>query len=313
MTFKGRSFLTLKDFNPAEIQYLLDLSLKVKKDARRGKVHQRFRGQNLAMVFEKLSTRTRCAFETAFGEEGGHCVFLGRQDIHLGKKESVEDTARVLGGMFSAIAFRGYEQSMVEALARWSGIPVINGLTDTYHPTQILADLMTVQEVFGSLKGRKIAFVGDGNNNVATSLLIGSALMGLDCTIVAPAGYQPPASLLGELSPFSTQSGATLKITADREQGVQGCDAIYTDVWVSMGQEEDSTRRLADLRPYAVTPELMAGTGKPQTIFLHCLPAVKDQEVSTAVIEGPASRVWQEAENRKHTIKAVLLAVLGRD
>jgi len=307
---KGRSLLTLKDYSPEEIRFLLDLSHELKRQRRTGAVTQLFLGRTLALLFEKRSTRTRCAFETAFGEEGGHPVFLSSQDIQLGAKESIEDTARVLGRMFDAIQFRGFEQKMVEKLAEYSGVPVYNGLTDLYHPTQALADLMTVEEVFGTAKGRKVVFVGDGRNNVARSLLIICAKMGTDYTVVAPASLQPDKETLQLCGGYAEASGSSISVTDDIPKGVKDADVIYTDVWVSMGEEEKSKERLEMLKPYQVSEDMMALTGKRETIFMHCLPAVKGNEVSFEVIESAASRVWDEAENRKHTIKAVMLATI---
>jgi ornithine carbamoyltransferase len=307
---KGRSLLTLKDYSPEEIAFLLDLAHEVKRERRAGNVSQRFLGKTLALLFEKRSTRTRCAFETAFGEEGGYPVFLSADDIQLGAKESIEDTARVLGRMFDAIQFRGFKQEMVEALARYSGVPVYNGLTDLYHPTQILADLMTVQEVFGALKGVKVVFVGDGRNNVARSLLIGCSKMGVDYTVVAPSTLQPDEQTVSLCREYARGSGSRLSFASEVGKGVKGADVVYTDVWVSMGEEAKAKERLEILRPYQVNEALMAQTGKAGTIFMHCLPAVKGNEVSYEVIEGPASRVWDESENRKHTIKAIMLATI---
>lgn len=307
---KGRSLLTLKELSSEEIRFLLDLSIQVKAERRSGNVHQRFLGKTVALLFEKRSTRTRCAFETAFGEEGGHPVFLSSADIQLGAKESVEDTARVLGRMFDGIQFRGFQQDTVDTLARYSGVPVWNGLTDLYHPTQILADLMTLEEACGRLKGTKMAFAGDGRNNVARTLLVGCAKMGVDFTIVAPASLHPEEEIVKQCREWAQASGCRLEITADISKGVRGADAIYTDVWVSMGEEAKSQERLALLKPYQVNQEMMKATGKAEAIFLHCLPAVKGNEVSVEVIEGPASRVWDQSENRKHTIKALMLATL---
>jgi len=307
---KGRSLLTLKDYSPEEIVFLLELSRQVKRERRAGNLTQRFLGKTLALLFEKRSTRTRCAFETAFGEEGGYPVFLSSADIQLGAKESIEDTARVLGRMFDAIQFRGFKQEMVEALAEYSGVPVYNGLTDLYHPTQILADLMTVQEVFGRLKGIKLVYVGDGRNNVARSLLIGCTKLGTNYTVVAPENLQPDEQIVALCREFAEQSGSKIQLTADVAEGVKDADVLYTDVWVSMGEEEKSKERLERLRPYQVNEKMMAATGKRDTIFMHCLPAVKGNEVAFEVIESPASKVWDEAENRKHTIKAVMLATI---
>jgi ornithine carbamoyltransferase len=307
---KGRSLLTLKDYSPEEMTFLLELSHQVKQERRAGNLTRRFLGKTLALLFEKRSTRTRCAFETAFGEEGGHPVFLSSADIQLGAKESIEDTARVLGRMFDAIQFRGFKQEMVEALAEYSGVPVYNGLTDLYHPTQILADLMTVQEVFGQLKGIKLVYVGDGRNNVARSLFIGCTKLGANYTVVAPKDLQPDEQTVKLCQEYAKQSGSQIELTADVAKGVKDADVLYTDVWVSMGEEEKSKERLDLLRPYQVNEKMMAATGNRNTIFMHCLPAVKGNEVSFEVIESPASKVWDEAENRKHTIKAVMLATI---
>ena len=306
---KGRSLLTLKDYSPEEIGFILDVSREVKRERRAGNVSQRFLGKTLALLFEKRSTRTRCAFETAFGEEGGYPVFLSKDDIQLGAKETIEDTARVLGRMFDAIQFRGFKHESVEKLAEYSGVPVYNGLTDKYHPTQILADLMTVEEEFGGLSGVKLVFVGDGRNNVANSLLIGCAKMGMDFTVVAPKELYPSDELVNYARDEASKSGGSIVVTSDLS-GVEGADVIYTDVWVSMGEEEKQRERYEMLKPFQVNEELMKMTGKRETIFMHCLPAVKGNEVSFDVIEGPQSRVWDEAENRKHTIKAIMLLTI---
>jgi len=310
---KGRSLLTLKDWSPAEVRFVLDLSRRVKKERKAGKRPQRFQGSTLALLFEKRSTRTRCAFETAFGEEGGHPVFLSTADIHLGTKEALEDTARVLGRMFDAIEFRGFKQSTVEALAKWSGVPVYNGLTDQWHPTQVLADLMTLEEELGSPAGRKLVFVGDGRNNVAHTLLVGCAQLGVHVTVAAPASLQPAPEVVAWARKMGEQTGAQVSAVTDAAAAVRGADAVYTDVWVSMGEEEKSAERISLLSPYQVTDALMEQTGNPKAIFLHCLPAVKGKEVTESVIEGPRSRVWDQAENRKHTIKAMMLATLGAE
>jgi ornithine carbamoyltransferase len=310
VNLKGRSLLTLKDWSPAEVRHVLDLSHRVKKERKSGKRSLRFQGSTLALLFEKRSTRTRCAFETAFGEEGGHPVFLSTADIHLGTKEALEDTARVLGRMFDAIQFRGFTQATVESLAKWSGVPVYNGLTDQWHPTQVLADLMTLEEAFGTLKGRRLVFVGDGRNNMAHTLLVGCSQLGVHVTVAAPAALQPDAAVVDWARGMASETGSTVSVTGDAAAAVKGADAVYTDVWVSMGEEEKSADRIAHLTPYQVNDALMEKTGNPDAIFLHCLPAVKGKEVTEAVIEGPRSRVWDEAENRKHTIKAMMLATL---
>ena len=307
---KGRSLLTWLDFEAADIRYLLELSKTVKNESHKGEARMRFAGKTLALIFEKRSTRTRCAFETAFGEEGGHPVFLSIQDIQLGSKESIEDTARVLGRMFSAIQFRGFKQSTVETLAKYSGVPVYNGLTDDYHPTQVLADIMTLEECFGSSKGKKLCFVGDGRNNVARSLLVICSKLGIDFTIITPAILNPDWTLVEKCTPLSAASGSKIRIT-DKTDEVEGAHALYTDVWASMGEEDKKEERVKLLQPYQVNKALMEKTGRKDTVFLHCLPAVKGEEVTMQVIEGPQSRVWDEAENRKHTIKAIMLATMG--
>ena len=308
--FKGRSLLTWLDYEADDIRYLLELSKTVKAQSHKGEVHQRFTGKTLALLFEKRSTRTRCAFETAFGEEGGHPVFLSSQDIQLGGKESLEDTARVLGRMFSAIEFRGFKQTTVETLAKYSGVPVYNGLTDDYHPTQALADVMTLEESFGHSKGRKLCYVGDGRNNVASSLLIICSKLGINFTIITPAKLNPDWNLIEKCAPLSAESGAKIKVS-DSLDDVEGADALYTDVWASMGEEGKKAERVKLLAPYQVNQALMDKTGRKEVIFLHCLPAVKGEEVTFDVIEGNQSRVWDQAENRKHTIKAIMLATLG--
>ena len=312
----GRSLLTLLDFSPEEIQYLLDLSNKVKAEAKLairggGKVLRRFEGLTLALLFEKRSTRTRCAFETAFGEEGGHPVFLSTTDIQLGGKESLEDTARVLGRMFSAIQFRGFKQETAETLAKYSQVPVYNGLTDLYHPTQALADILTMTESFGEIKGRKLCYVGDGRNNVARSLMVICSKLGVHFTIITPDELMPDDELCKKCCALASQSGAIITVTPEIS-AVKDADAIYTDVWVSMGEEDKKEERIRLLSPYQVNQALMDKTGKKDSIFLHCLPAVRGEEVTAGVIDGPQSRAWDQAENRKHTIKAVMLATLTK-
>ena len=306
---RGRSLLTWLDYSAEEIRYLLDLSKQVKAESNSGKVFQRFTGKTLALLFEKRSTRTRCAFETAFGEEGGHPVFLSTVDIQLGAKEAVEDTARVLGRMFSAIQFRGFKQETVEILAQYSGVPVYNGLTDSFHPTQALADIMTLEESFGPAAGKTLCFAGDGRNNVARSLMVICARLGIHFTVITPPELNPAAALREQCAPLAAASGANITVTADTG-AVAGADAVYTDVWTSMGEEDKKAERVRLLSPYQVNEALMKKTGRADSIFLHCLPAVKGEEVTPDVIDGPQSRAWDEAENRKHTIKAVMLATL---
>lgn len=310
--FKGRSLLNWIDWTPSEILTLLDIARRVKNEARKGEVHQRFVGKTIALIFEKRSTRTRASFETAFGEEGGHPVFMSTADIQLGGKESVEDTARVLGRMFSAIEFRGFKQEHVEALARYSGVPVINGLTDTFHPTQALADMMTLMESFETVKGRTLCFCGDGRNNVARSLMLICAKLGVNFCVWCPNELSPAQDIVDICRPFAEASGAKIRISDDKSI-VKNADCLYTDVWVSMGEERDKAlvdKRKSLLSPFCVTSELLASTGKSDTIFMHCLPRVGGQEVTDEVFLGSASRVWDEAENRKHTIKAVMLGVI---
>ncbi|MDD7459357.1 MAG: ornithine carbamoyltransferase [Treponema sp.] len=307
--FKGRSLLNWIDWTPEEISQILDYAFLVKKQSHKGEVHQRFLGKTIALIFEKRSTRTRSSFETAFGEEGGHPVFMSTADIQLGEKESVKDTARVLGRMFSAIEFRGFKQSHVEELAKYSGIPVINGLTDEFHPTQVLADIMTLKEQFGYLKGLTLCFCGDGRNNMARSLMLICSKFGINFSVFAPKELSPDEEIIKICTPFAEKSGAKITIS-DEISVVKNADALYTDVWVSMGEEALKEERMKLLRPYQVNKELMAATGKPNTIFLHCLPAVKEQEVTEEVFESDASKVWDEAENRKHTIKAIMLALV---
>ena len=308
---KGKSLLTLRDFTADEIFKLLALAKTVKQQRRDREIHQRFVGKTLALLFEKRSTRTRCAFETAFGEEGGHPVFLSTQDVHLGEKESLEDTARVLGRMFDCIQFRGFEQRTAEVLAEYSGVPVYNGLTDSYHPTQALADLLTLQESCGELAGITICYVGDGRNNVAVSLVISCAKMGVNLTIASPPELMPSQELLTDARGWAKETGARIRVEESASAAVRGADALYTDVWTSMGEEDQAERRKALLAPYQVNDALMKATGNPNTVFLHCLPAVKGQEVTQEVIDGPRSWAWDQAENRKHTIKALMLATLG--
>lgn len=307
--FKGRSLLNWIDWTPQEINTLLDIGFQVKAEAHRGEIHQRFLGKTIALIFEKRSTRTRSAFETAFGEEGGHPVFMSLEDIQLGGKESVKDTARVLGRMFSAVEFRGFRQQHVEELAEYAGIPVINGLTDAFHPTQVLADLMTLKEQFGSFKGLKLVFCGDGRNNVARSLMLVSAKFGIDFSVFCPKELRPDDEIRTICQSFAAESGARIEI-GDTADIVKNADCFYTDVWVSMGEEALQSERIKLLSPFQVNRKLMDAAGKSGAVFMHCLPAVKGQEVTEEVFESAASRVWEQAENRKHSIKAILLAVI---
>jgi ornithine carbamoyltransferase len=311
MNLKGRSFLTLKDFTPDEITYLIDLAEELKANKKLGITGERLKGKNIALIFEKPSTRTRCAFTVACIDEGGHPEYLGKDDIQLGHKESIEDTARVLGRMFDGIEFRGFKHETVEKLAYYSGVPVWNGLTDSYHPTQILADFLTLKEQFGKLSGLHLVYVGDGRNNMANSLMIGSSKLGVHFTILAPKALWPEDNLVSTCQTYAQQSGGTITIS-DNLDVVKDADAIYTDVWCSMGEEALAAERVAMLKPYQVNQQLMDKTGKPETIFLHCLPAVKGNEITEDVFEKHADVIFDEAENRMHTIKAVMVATLGK-
>ena len=309
VNLKGRSLLTLKDLSTEEILYLLDLSDELKAKKKQGILGTSLKGKNIALIFEKASTRTRCAFTVAAVDEGAHPEYLGKNDIQLGYKESVEDTARVLGRLFDGIQFRGFKQEHVELLAQYAGVPVWNGLTDDYHPTQVLADMMTIREHLGKLEGLKFVYIGDGRNNVSNTLMIGCKKLGVHCTIVTPDSLQPEQGLLDYLATIPTN--AVVEVTSKLE-GVVGADVIYTDVWVSMGEEEKAKERVEMLKPYQVNASLMALTGKKETLFMHCLPAVKGNEVTEEVFESLQSVVFDEAENRMHTIKAVMVATLGQ-
>lgn len=310
MNLKGRSFLTLKDFTKEEITYLLELAADLKAKKKKGITGQCLKGKNIALIFEKPSTRTRCAFTVACVDEGAHPEYLGKDDIQLGHKESVEDTARVLGRMFDGIEFRGFHQETVEKLAKYSNVPVWNGLTDLYHPTQILADFLTMQERFGVLQGKHLVYVGDGRNNMANSLMIGSSKLGIHFTILAPKMLWPKEDLVSLCKNYAKSSGSQLTLE-DEIDAVKEADAIYTDVWCSMGEEEKAAERVALLKPYQVNADLMKRVGKEKAIFLHCLPAVKGNEVTEEIFEQHADVVFEEAENRMHTIKAVMVATLS--
>ena len=310
MNLKGRSFLTLKDFTAEEIEYLVDLAADLKAKKKQGITGNSLKGKNIALIFEKPSTRTRCSFTIGCVDEGGHPEYLGHEDIQLGHKESVKDTARVLGRMFDGIEFRGFSQKTVEDLAKYSGVPVWNGLTDEYHPTQILADFLTMKEHFGYLKGLNFVYLGDGRNNMANSLMIGSTKVGVNFTICAPKELWPTDELVELCKGYAAESGSSITLT-DSTEDVVGADVLYTDVWCSMGEEDKAAERIALLTPYQINSELMAKTGKKETVFMHCLPAVKEKEVTEEVFESPQSLVFDEAENRMHTIKAVMVATLG--
>jgi ornithine carbamoyltransferase len=324
---KGRNLLTLKDYTKEEINYLLTLASDLKAKKRAGIKGNTLEGKNIALIFEKPSTRTRCAFAVAAKDEGAMPEYLGKSDIQLGKKETVADTARVLGRMFDGIEFRGYEHETVEILGEFAGVPVWNGLTDLYHPTQILADFLTIKENFGKLEDTKLVYTGDGRNNMANSLMVGSAIMGVNYTIVAPEELWPEKDLVEECKKLAEKSGSEITLTSDPVKGVKGADAIYTDVWVSMGEEEEFSKRIELLTPYQVNIEMIENTKNPDVIFLHCLPAyhntetengekifreygLKEMEVTDEVFESKYSKVFDQAENRMHTIKAVMTATL---
>lgn len=311
VNLKGRSFLTLKDYSAEEIEYLVDLAIDLKDKKKKGIFEKHLKNKNVALIFEKPSTRTRCSFTVGCIDEGAHPEYLGKNDIQLGHKETVEDTARVLGRMFDGIEFRGFSQEVVEKLVKYSGVPVWNGLTDEDHPTQVLADFMTIKEKFGHLKGIKFVFIGDGRNNMANALMIGCSKMGMHFVIAAPKSLWPDEKLVELCKGYAKESGATIEINDDPKAAVKDADIIYTDVWVSMGEEDKSAERVALLKPYQVNKELFDATGKDSTIFMHCLPAVRDYEVTNEIIEGDRSVVFDEAENRMHTIKAVMVATLG--
>ncbi|MDD4324094.1 MAG: ornithine carbamoyltransferase [Eubacteriales bacterium] len=329
VSLKGRHFLTLKDFTPDEIRYLLDLAADLKQKKRLGIKGDSLLGKNIVLLFEKTSTRTRCAFEVAAMDEGGGVTFLGSADSQMNKKESTADTARVLGRFFDGIEFRGFKQETVETLAKYAGVPVWNGLTDMYHPTQVLADMLTVREfVPKPLNKVKFVYVGDARNNMGNSLMIGCAKLGVDFVALAPKELWPEEGLVEEMKAVAAETGAGITLSDDRD-AVEGADVLYTDVWVSMGEEAFFAERIAQLKDYQVNADLMARSGNKDAIFLHCLPAFHDlntttgrqvyeefgldaMEVSDEVFEGPQSRVFDQAENRLHTIKAVMVASIGR-
>ena len=327
MSLKGRNFLTLLDFTPEEILDLIDLAEDLKKKKKAGILHKMHEGKNIALLFEKTSTRTRCSFEVAAADLGIHPVFLDPGSSQMGKKESIRDTARVLGRMFDGIEYRGYGQEIVEELAKYAGVPVWNGLTNEYHPTQILADFLTVREHFGKLRGIRFVYIGDARYNMGDSLMIGCAKMGMRFVSCAPQKYFQNSELVEKCREIAAETGATLEFIEDPMEATKGADVIYTDVWVSMGEPDEIwAERLFDLMPYQVNQKLMENAG-PQCRFMHCLPAFHDLgtsvgrniyekfgydalEVTDEVFEGPQSIVFDEAENRMHTIKAVIAATL---
>ena len=328
MDLKGRNFLTLRDYTPEEIAYLLDLAADLKDKKKKGIPVDVHRGKNVALIFEKTSTRTRCSFEVAAHDLGMGTTYLDPSGSQIGKKESIADTARVLGRMYEGIEYRGYGQEIVEELAKYAGVPVWNGLTNEFHPTQMLADLLTIREKFGSLEGVKFTYMGDARYNMGNSLMIACSKMGMHFTACAPKKYFPAQELVDECRAVADQTGATITLTEDVNEGTKGADVIYTDVWVSMG-EPDAVweERIKELSPYQVNAKAMAN-GSDRVIFMHCLPAfhdlktkigkemgekfgVQEMEVTDEVFESERSVVFDEAENRMHTIKAVMLATLG--
>ena len=327
MNLKGRNFLTLLDFTPEEITGLLDLAADLKAQKKQGIAHDSLKGKSIALIFEKTSTRTRCSFEVAAYDLGMHVTYLDPTGSQIGKKESIADTARVLGRLYDGIEYRGFGQSIVEELAKHAGVPVWNGLTNEFHPTQILADMLTIREHLGTLKGKKLVFMGDCRYNMANSLMVGCAKLGLHFTACGPEGYFPDPALIAHCEAIAAETGATLSFETDAKKATAGADVIYTDVWVSMGEPMEAWKeRLEIMLPYQVNAALMENAGK-QAVFMHCLPAFHDLntgigrqigqefhldalEVTDEVFEGPQSIVFDEAENRMHTIKAVLAATL---
>ena len=329
MNLKGRDFLTLLDYTPEEIAYLVDLAAELKAKKKAGVLHDVLRGKNVALIFEKTSTRTRCSFEVAAHDLGMGSTYLDPTGSQIGKKESIADTAQVLCGMFDGIEYRGYGQEIVNELAKYSTVPVWNGLTNEFHPTQILADFLTIKEHFGKLAGLKFAYMGDARYNMGNSLMIGCAKMGLHFVACAPKAYWPAPELVEKCKAIAAETGATITLSDDTD-AVKDADVVYTDVWVSMGEPvEVWAERIEALAPYQVNTELMA-KAKPTAVFMHCLPAYHDHktavgkevgekfgrdamEVTDEVFTGPQSIVFQEAENRMHTIKAVMAATLGAE
>ena len=328
MNLRGRHFLKLLDFTPEEITYLVDLAAELKeKKKQRICVADLHRGKNVALIFEKTSTRTRCSFEVAAHDLGIHTTYLDPSASQIGKKESIADTARVLGSMYEGIEYRGYGQEIVEELARYAGVPVWNGLTNEFHPTQMLADLLTIQEHFGRIKGIKLTYMGDARYNMGNSLMVACAKMGMHFTACTTKAYFPEPELVAECEKIAKETGATITLTEDVEEGTKGADVIYTDVWVSMGEPAEVWKsRIEELRPYQVNRHVMENAGE-EAVFMHCLPAFHDLkteigkemgekfgftelEVTDEVFESAQSIVFQEAENRMHTIKAVMAATL---
>ena len=331
INLKNRNFLKLLDYTPAEIQYLIDLAIQLKADKKAGREKKMLVGKNIALIFEKTSTRTRCAFEVGAFDQGAQVTYLGPSGSQIGHKESMKDTARVLGRMYDGIEYRGYGQQIVEELGQYAGVPVWNGLTNEFHPTQILADLMTMLEHAPGkrLSELRFAYLGDARNNMGNSLMVGAAKMGMDIRLVAPKSFWPEAALVEQCRAIARETGARIMLTEDVEEGVHGVDFLYTDVWVSMGEPKEAwSERVSLMKPYQVNAAVVKATGNPQVKFMHCLPAfhnehtkvggeiemaygLKGLEVTEEVFESPNSIVFDEAENRMHTIKAVMVATLG--
>ena len=327
ISLRGRSFLTLKDFTPEEIHFLLDRAALLKAQKKAGTPHRNHEGKNIALIFEKTSTRTRCSFEVAAYDLGMRVTYLDPSGSQIGKKESIADTARVLGRMYDGIEYRGFGQQIVEDLAKYSGVPVWNGLTNEYHPTQLLADMLTIREHFGELKGKKLTYMGDARYNMGNSLMIACAKLGLHFTACTAKEYFPDSALVAECTEFAKESGGSIMLTEDVKEGTRGADVIYTDVWVSMGEPDEVwEERIHALLPYQVNAAVMENAG-PQAVFMHCLPSFHDlntgigrsvyekyglteMEVTDEVFESSRSVVFDEAENRMHTIKAVMDATL---
>lgn len=328
MNLKGRNFLKLLDYSTEEIEYLLDMAAWFKKKKKKGELTDRLRGKNVALIFEKTSTRTRCAFEVAAHDLGMGTTYLDPAGSQIGKKESIADTARVLGGMYEGIEYRGFGQDIVEELAEYAGVPVWNGLTDEFHPTQMLADLLTIREKLGRLDGLRLVYMGDARNNMGNSWMVACAKMGIHFTACSPAKYFPADRLVNQCREIAAKTGATITLTEDVAEGTKNANIIYTDVWVSMGEPDEVwEERIRELSPYQVNRSVMENADK-DAVFMHCLPAfhdlktkigaqmgdkfgIREMEVTDEVFESPQSVVFEEAENRMHTIKAVMAATLG--
>ena len=330
INLKNRNFLKLLDYTPAEIQYLIDLAIELKAAKKAGREKQTLVGKNIALIFEKTSTRTRCAFEVGAFDQGAQVTYLGPSGSQIGHKESMKDTARVLGRMYDGIEYRGYGQAIVEELGEYAGVPVWNGLTDEFHPTQILADLMTMLEHAPgkTLPDLSFAYLGDARNNMGNSLMVGAAKMGMDIRLVAPKSFWPEAGLVEQSRAIAKETGARITLTDDVEEGVHGADFLYTDVWVSMGEPKEAwAERVSLMKPYQINAQVMKATGNPNVKFMHCLPAfhnretkvgeeiyekfgIECMEVTDEVFESPAAIAFDQAENRMHTIKAILVATL---